>query len=159
MVPRGRFRSRPKAGESRKISRRQPLRCKLDDRIDAQRSELNIAARMVLRFGGQPAHLDNLPRVPIGALQHFFTELIQVQVAQFEMVGGGFEQSFGVPLGKRWDIQCLRRISEEPGQCSQTESIPRGGEKSHTGRVMDSLQETVGSEAAACNAIQHHRHG
>ena len=40
------------------------LRNELHYRIDAQRSELNIAARMVLRLGGQPPHLNDLPRVP-----------------------------------------------------------------------------------------------
>jgi len=95
---------------------------------------------VVSRLGGQPAHLQNLPWVPAGALQRFLTELVQVQVAQLEMVGGGFEQLFGVPLVERRDIQCLRRIPEESGQRSQTEDVPRGSEKSHAGYVADSLQ-------------------
>ena len=39
---------------------------------------------MVLGLSGQPAHLDDLPWIPAGALQHFFTELIEVQVAQLK---------------------------------------------------------------------------
>src|SRR5580658_917082 len=61
-------------------------------RIDAERSELNIAAREVLRLGGQPGHLDDLPWITARAFQYFFTELIEIQVAQFEMVGGGLKQ-------------------------------------------------------------------
>jgi len=44
---------------------------------------------MVLRLGGQPAHLNNLPWVPAGTLQHLITKLREVQVAQLEMAGGG----------------------------------------------------------------------
>ncbi|MGO9894025.1 MAG: hypothetical protein ACLPX8_07420, partial [Bryobacteraceae bacterium] len=84
-------------------TRRWALWRKLHDRIDAQRGELDIAARMVLGLGGQPAHLHDLPWVPAGALQHLSPELIEVQLAQSEMVGGGFEQLIGVAPVQRRD--------------------------------------------------------
>ncbi len=62
-----------------------------------------MPTRMVLRLGGQAAHLNDLPGVPASALQRLLTELGQVQVAQFEIAGGGFEQLFGIALGERRD--------------------------------------------------------
>jgi len=74
------------------------------------------------------------------------------------MIGGGFKQPFGIPLVERWNMECLLGIPEQSGQRSQTDGIARGSEKSHAGRMVDSLQETVGREAGARDAIHHHLH-
>src|ERR1017187_2301349 len=84
------------------------LSCELHHGIDAERRELDMAARMVLELGRQAAHLNDLPRVSAGALQYLFPELIEVEMAQLETIGACVEQLFGVPLLERWNMECVR---------------------------------------------------